>query len=915
MEGFCEWKMKHINLGIVAHVDAGKTTLTEALLYKTGNLRRLGRVDTGDSFLDTNDQERERGITIFSKQAELKTDDINITLVDTPGHVDFSAEAECVLQILDYCILVVSAAEGIRGHTLTLWSLLEKYNVPVIVFVNKMDQPGADKDAVMADLRDRFSDSFLDMSDAYTGDEGFTFDSEILENIAMCDEALMEEYLDSLDASVISPFRIAVLIKERKLVPVFFGSALKLEGMDALWRGLSDYTVEEEYPDDFAARVFKISRDTSGNRLTHLKVMGGSLKVREIIGEEKINQLRVYSGDRFETVQECAAGHIVAVTGLNNTVMGMGLGALRGVNTPLMEPVLNYRVVSDDGTDDATLLSYLKILEEEDPQLTISFEENTKEIRVRVMGDIQLQVLTRTMKDRFGCSVVFDTGSVVYKETIANAVEGVGHFEPLRHYAEAHLILTPMPRGSGMSYDTDCSEDILSRNWQRLILTHLKERMHRGVLTGAPITDMKITLITGRAHLKHTEGGDFRQATYRAVRQGLMCARSVLLEPYYYYRIELPTVNVGRAMTDLERMNGSPSAPEIEGDTAVLTGTAPVVCIQNYAEELAIYSGGMGNISLSLAGYEECHNAKEVIEASGYLPEADLKNTPDSVFCAHGAGVIVSWNEVRTYMHVESPVYVGEDGCVIASGEGDRNYEGENREGESFAANRMIKAEASHSTSIGTDEIDAILNRTFYANSDSSAAAASERRKGVGDKGRVVSTGGQVRDPYADYRYSPVERRKKYLVVDGYNIVHAWNELKELAAVNLDSARDRLIDIMSNLQGVSDSEIILVFDAYKVKGRTRGTQKIQNLTIVYTSQDETADSYIERFAAKNGRTNDVTVATSDNLEGSVAFGSKCNIMSAPEFYRYVNSTLEQITQDYRINNREEKVYLDVNISP
>ncbi|HCM91671.1 MAG TPA: translation elongation factor G, partial [Lachnospiraceae bacterium] len=655
--------MKHINIGIVAHVDAGKTTLTEALLYKTGSIRHLGRVDAKDTFLDTNEQERERGITIFSKQARLRMGSLDITLVDTPGHVDFSAEAESVLQVLDYCILIISAADGIKGRTLTLWSLLKEYDIPTFIFVNKMDQPGASADAVMAELKDRLSDACLDVSHACIDRDGqdaeggpgrpFSFTDEDYENIAMCDEGLMEEYLESMEP--IDDERIAGLIRERKLFPVFFGSALKLEGVDGLMAGLSSYTLEDEYATDFAARVFKITRDPAGNRLTHIKILGGNLNNKDLIGEEKVQQIRIYSGDKFEAVASAGAGQIVAVTGLNETRMGMGLGALRGTNLPLMEPVLNYKVSADDGTDTAVLLKDLRILEEEDPQLIISYEEDVKEIRAAVMGEVQLEVLKRTVLDRFHVSVVFDTGTVVYKETVAEAVEGVGHYEPLRHYAEAHILISPMPRGSGITYDSVCSEDILDRNWQRLILTHLKERMHKGVLTGSVITDVKFTILTGRAHLKHTEGGDFRQATYRAVRQGLMSTRSILLEPYFFYRIELPSDSVGRAMTDLERMKGKPQAPMIEGDRAVLTGTAPAVCIRNYAKDLAAYTKGEGAISLSLAGYEECHNADEVIESMGYIPEADLRNSPDSVFCAHGAGFVVPWNEVRDYMHVESP--------------------------------------------------------------------------------------------------------------------------------------------------------------------------------------------------------------------------------------------------------------------
>ncbi len=923
--------MKHINIGIVAHVDAGKTTLTEALLYKTGSIRHLGRVDAKDTFLDTNEQERERGITIFSKQARLRMGSLDITLVDTPGHVDFSAEAESVLQVLDYCILIISASDGIKGHTLTLWSLLEEYDIPTFIFVNKMDQPGASADAVMAELKDRLSDACLDVSHAYIDRDGqdvergpdrpFSFTDEDYENIAMCDEGLMEEYLESMKP--IDDERIAGLIRERKLFPVFFGSALKLEGVDGLMAGLSSYTLEDEYATDFAARVFKITRDTAGNRLTHIKILGGNLNNKDLIGEEKVQQIRIYSGDKFEAVASAGAGQIVAVTGLNETRMGMGLGALRGTNLPLMEPVLNYKVSADDGTDTAVLLKDLRILEEEDPQLIISYEEDVKEIRAAVMGEVQLEVLKRTVRDRFHVSIAFDTGTVVYKETVAEAVEGVGHYEPLRHYAEAHILISPMPRGSGITYDSICSEDILDRNWQRLILTHLKERMHKGVLTGSVITDVKFTILTGRAHLKHTEGGDFRQATYRAVRQGLMSTRSILLEPYFFYRIELPSDSVGRAMTDLERMKGKPQAPMIEGDRAVLTGTAPAVCIRNYAKDLAAYTKGEGTISLSLAGYEECHNADEVIESMGYIPEADLRNSPDSVFCAHGAGFVVPWNEVRDYMHVESPdisIYLKDAGDIDGAGSdelaGSSGDDADDLDGQfnglprGRRARRLEKAGGSGPVSLGTDEIDAILNKTFYSNSGTSARAAAEKRKGVGaEKSKVVSTGGYVKDPYENYKYKPVPKKDKYLVVDGYNIVHAWSELKELAAINLDGARDRLIDIMSNLKGAIDDEIILVFDAYKVKGRTASEQKIGNVKVVFTEEDETADSYIERFAAENGRKYDVTVATSDNLEGGLARGSSCRLISARELERYARDRVQELTGNYTAANREGKIYL------
>ncbi|MBR4719026.1 MAG: TetM/TetW/TetO/TetS family tetracycline resistance ribosomal protection protein [Lachnospiraceae bacterium] len=894
-------RKKHINLGIVAHVDAGKTTLTEAILYKTGVLRAPGRVDSRDTFLDTDEQERERGITIFSKQAQLCAGDLDITLLDTPGHVDFSAEAESVLQVLDYCILIISADDGVKGHALTLWSLLEQYNVPVYIFINKLDRTGMNKEAVLKDIQAGLSDCCVDFSHAPDLTE------EDYEMIAMCDEALMDEYLET--GRPIGDERIAQLIKQRKLFPVFSGSALKLEGVDELIEGLDRYTAMDMYPDEFAVRVYKITRDEHGNRLTHLKITGGCLRNKDMLGEEKVNQIRIYSGEKYKTVSELGAGYICAVTGLGNTRMGMGLGMLSGTNTPILEPVLNYRVNANDGTDDSILLGNLRILEEEDPQLIISFEENTKEIHARVMGSVQLEVLQRTVKDRFDISVAFDTGNVVYKETIKYPVEGVGHFEPLRHYAEVHLLLEPGARGSGLIFDSVCSEDVLDRNWQRLILTHLREKMHKGVLTGAPITDMKMTLITGRAHLKHTEGGDFRQATYRAVRQGLMSTESVLLEPYYFYRIDLPYDNVGRAMTDIEKMAGTVEAPQIEGNRAVLTGRAPVKCIGNYARELSAYTRGSGNISLSLAGYDLCHNAQEVIEASGYLPEADIRNTPDSVFCAHGAGFTVPWNEVRDYMHVESPDSIR---MLIEGNPYGKDYEDEVTP-EGFMAKRTEPAEGNSGTSVslGTDEIDAILNKTFYSNSTTSARAEAEKRKGVGSntKGRVVSTGGNISNSYDDYKYNPVGRRNKYLVVDGYNVIFAWQELRSLAELNIDSARDRLVDIMSNFCGATEGEVILVFDAYKVRGRNTSVDSSDRFKVVYTGEDETADQYIEKFASSYGRKYDVTVVTSDNLEQVIARGSGCRLISSREFESMVKDEINRLTDAYAGNSNDSKAYI------
>ena len=903
--------MKHINLGIVAHVDAGKTTLTEAMLYKAGNIRQPGRVDSGDTFLDTGEQERERGITIYSKQAELYFGEFGITLLDTPGHVDFSAEAESVLQVLDYCILVIGADDGVKGHTMTLWSLLKEYGIPVYIFINKLDRPGMDRAAVLSQIREKLDDNCLDFAHAVTDDTANgrnipAFTDEDYESIAMCDEKLMDEYLSS--GEPIKDGQIAELIVQRKLFPVLSGSALKLDGVEALIAALDRFTVVKEYPSEFAARVYKITRDAQGNRLTHIKITGGVLHGRDQIGDEKINQIRIYSGEKYETVPELAAGRICTVTGLNTSRQGMGLGALKGTNTPILEPVLCYRVSADDGTDDSVLLGRLRTLEEEDPQLKVEFDENNRQILLRIMGTVQLEVITETMKKRFGTSVIFDTGSVVYKETIVSAVEGVGHYEPLRHYAEAHILLEPQPRGSGLSFDTVCSEDVLDRNWQRLILTHLKEKAHRGVLTGAPVTDMKMTLLTGKAHLKHTEGGDFRQATYRAVRQGLMYAKSILLEPYYYYRIELPVDSVGRAMTDIENMKGRVEAPQIEGDQAVLTGTAPVVCIGNYAKELASYTRGTGSLSLSIAGYDLCHNPEEVIEAAGYLPESDIRNSPDSVFCAHGAGFVVPWNEVYDNMHLphaydpEKDERRAGDGEMMTNAEGDNGF-GTDRDTGGFRARLNENGKAggqSTGGAIGTDEIDSILNKTFYANSDSTVKEEAEKRKGVGKTSgaNVVSTGGKISDPYDDFKYSPVKKREKYLLVDGYNVIYAWKELRELAGTNIDGARDRLTDIMHNYSGAVDSNVVLVFDAYKVKGRAASETVNGNFRVVYTGEDETADRYIERFANLNGRKYEITVATSDRLEQIITRGNNCYLLSSRELEAVVMDELNRLMKGY-----------------
>ena len=894
--------MKHINIGIVAHVDAGKTTLTEALLYKTGSIRHLGRVDARDTFLDTNEQERERGITIFSKQARLKIGSLDITLVDTPGHVDFSAEAESVLQVLDYCILIISAADGIKGHTLTLWSLLEEYDIPTFIFVNKMDQPGASADAVMAELKDRLSDACLDLSHAYVGTDArvdgyesgeahlsgaetgiklkdlFAYADEDYENIAMCDEGLMEEYLESMEP--IDDERIAGLIRERKLFPVFFGSALKLEGVDGLMAGLSSYTKEDEYAPDFAARVFKITRDPSGNRLTHLKILGGTLNNKDLVGDEKVQQIRIYSGNKFEAVTSAGAGMIAAVTGLNNTRMGMGLGTLRGTNLPLMEPVLNYKVSADDGTDTAVLLRNLRILEEEDPQLIISYEEDVKEIRISVMGEVQLEVLKRTVWDRFHESICFDTGTVVYKETVAEAVEGVGHYEPLRHYAEVHLWLEPLPPGSGMVFGSDVSTDDLALNWQRLILTHLNEKIHRGVLTGAPLTDMRITLIAGRAHLKHTEGGDFRQATYRAVRQGLMKARSVLLEPYLSLEVTVPQDCLGRVMNDLSLMGGSPGSPEdAEDGFSRVRATVPASACRNYARDLSAQTKGLGRMSAAFAAYLPCADAEKVIAEKAYDPLRDLANSPDSVFCSHGAGVTVPWDQVEQYMHL--PLR-------------------EERKQSPEPAFRIPSAARAPSAD-EEETLRLIFEKTY------GPAKTRQLMAPVPKEAPAEQPAGEKKEPSPD---------GEILLVDGYNVLYAWEEWAGLLRDSFEAARMQLTELLCDYAAVTGREVILVFDAYKVRGNPGSAQKYKNIYVVYTREAQTADAYIEKTTLLARNRARIRVVTSDRPEQLIALGNEALRTSAREFRREVTavegSIAEFLSKNYRPGTERslERLYKD-----
>ncbi len=855
--------MKKLVIGILAHVDAGKTTLSEAMLYKCGSIRSLGRVDNRDAFLDTFTLERERGITIFSKQAKMKVTDADITLLDTPGHVDFSSEMERTLQVLDYAILVINGADGVQGHTATLWSLLKKYKIPVFLFVNKMDQIGTDPKKLLEELQFRLSENCIDFSEK---------SEKIYEQMAMTEEAALEQFLEQ---GKLEDDTIRELISERKIFPCFFGSALKLTGVDAFLEGLGAYTKGKQFPEEFGAKVFKITRDEQGNRLTFMKITGGSLKVKSILyGEEKVNQIRIYSGEKYEVTGEVQAGDVCAVTGPMETFAGQGIGVEEATGVPILEPVLTCQILLPDGCDAAVMLPKLRQLEEEDPQLHIVWKESLQEIQAQIMGEVQIEILKSLILERFGVSVEFGTGNIVYKETIQNAVEGVGHFEPLKHYAEVHLLLEPAEAGSGLSFFTDCSEDMLAKNWQRLILTHLEEKEHKGVLTGSGITDMKITLVAGRAHQKHTEGGDFRQATYRALRQGLKQAESVLLEPYYEFRLEVPEAVIGRAMTDLEKRSGTFEMAGNQDGTAVLNGVVPAVTMQDYQKEVHAYTKGQGRLFLTLKGYLPCHNAEEVIERIGYDSERDMENPTSSVFCAHGAGYVVEWDQVKEYMHVDS-------GIVFP----DRFDES----GEAEAEKQKTHASCVELT-IGTEEIDQILERTFHANTKEKANGRERtpwRRKGAAIPARTT-----------EWKPRPIEKKEEYLLVDGYNIIFAWNELSELAKINIDSARGQLLDILCDYQAMKGCHLIAVFDAYRVKGHAEELTNYHNIHVVYTKEAETADRYIEKFAHENGRKYKVTVATSDGLEQIIIRGQGCLLMSAREFEEEVARTKQFVREEY-----------------
>lgn len=843
--------MKKIIAGILAHVDAGKTTLAEAMLYRTGKLRKIGRVDHGDTALDTHTLERERGITIFASQAVFSTDKMEVTLLDTPGHVDFSSETERTLGVLDYAILVISGLDGVQSHTLTLWKLLRLYGVPTFVFVTKMDFARKSREEIIENLNSELDGDFVDFGDEAAMSEG----------VALCSESMMEKYLGG---ETVDEREIAEAIKLRQVFPCFFGSGLKLDGIDEFIDALEKYTIQPEYSEAFGAKVFKISHDPQGVRLTHIKVTGGSIKVREMIGDEKISGIRIYSGAKFTTADEGKSGEICALTGLDKTHNGQGLGFEAAGERPTLEPVMNYRVVLPDGCDADTILPKLRELEEEDPQLHVTWNSHLKEIHVGLMGDVQAEILKSIVAERFGVKIDIDSGRVMYRETIENKVEGIGHYEPLRHYAEVHLIMEPLPRGSGLVFRTDCSEDTLDRNWQRLILMHLGEKQHLGVLTGSPITDMRITLAAGRAHIKHTEGGDFRQATYRAVRQGLMQAKSKLLEPYFSFRLEVPSEQIGRAINDIRMRSGSFDSPEESGGISVLRGRAPVTELNGYASEVAAYTGGRGRLYCESAGYDDCHNAEKVIAELAYDPEADLENTPDSVFCAHGGGFGVKWNKVGEYMHLES--------CL----EKEKPY--------TPPVNRR-------NLHIDDKELEAIMEREFG------------KPKYELYRPTVKKNDGNQTD-------FEMTERKSYVLVDGYNVIFAWDELKSLADTDLGAARERLMEILCNYSAYTKNNVVLVFDAYKVPGNTGERFDFHNIHVVYTKERELGDVYIEKLISEIGKNDRVRVVTSDNLIQLSAVRFGVLRMSAAEFEREVDSVHAKISKfldEIREKNPKTKI--------
>ncbi len=867
--------MKKLVIGILAHVDAGKTTLSESLLYLSGKIGKLGRVDNKDAYLDTFELERARGITIFSKQAMLELNGMQVTLLDTPGHVDFSAEMERTLSVLDYAILVISGADGVQGHTKTLWRLLKFYHIPVFLFINKMDQLGTNRTALLNQIKTQLDDGCIDFSQE--------MGEEFKEQLAMCEEEMMEAFLEH---GSIEEEQIKKAIKMRKVFPCYFGSALKLEGIDAFMEGITKYVTIPSYPEEFGAKIFKIARDEQGNRLTYMKITGGTLKVKDVLSnhdwEEKVNQIRIYSGQKYEAIGQVGAGTVCCVIGLSKTKAGEGLGIEKVSELPILEPVLSYRVILPSGCDPRVILPKLRQIEEEEPLLHIVWEEQLQEIKVQIMGEVQTEILRSLVESRYGITIDFDEGRIVYKETIQDTVEGVGHFEPLRHYAEVHLLLEPGEPGSGLQFDTDCSEDILGKSWQKLILTHLEEKAHKGVLTGSDITDIRITLVSGRAHNKHTEGGDFREATYRAVRQGLKEAKSILLEPYYSFQLELPKNMVGRAMTDIEKRYGTSEIHQTNEETSVLIGTAPVITMQNYQKEVMAYTKGQGKLFCSLKGYEPCHNEAQVIENIGYDSELDLLNPTGSVFCAHGSGFLVKWNEVKNYMHVES-------------------YQKNKKE----SLNEVIQNNpkpVTEETWVTTEEIDQIIQSTFYKNQGKKSVW---KREKTARQSYYESISGKSKAP---------EKKEEYLLVDGYNIIFAWPELQILAKDNMDAARSKLMDILSNYQAIRQCKIIAVFDAYRVQGHAEEIISYHNIYMVYTKEAQTADQYIERFAHDNKNKLKVVVATSDGLSQIIIRGAGSELLSARELKEEIDRANETTKQVYTDKQEKNKNYIMDNLS-
>ena len=905
--------MKKLVIGILAHVDAGKTTLSEELLYLCGEIRKIGRVDHGDAFLDTYELEKERGITIFSKQALLKTENMEVTLLDTPGHVDFSAEMERTLQVLDYAILVINGMDGVQSHTMTLWRLLERYQIPTFLFVNKMDQQGTDHDALLNDLKQHLHENCVDFGRTQDTDYGmYELTPEQLENIAVCEEDLLETYLET---DIVEDRDIVRLIVQRKIFPCYFGSALKEKGVKDFWNGVQKYTAEPKRPTEFGAKVFKIARDEQGNRLTYMKITGGSLKVKTLLSsnsngqslpgrkaeeaawEEKADQIRLYSGAKYELTSEAEAGTVCAVTGLTRTYPGEGLGIEQESELPILEPVLNYQIILPDDCDPHQMLQKLRQLEEEEPQLHILWDSQFSEIHAQLMGEVQIEILKKLIWDRFHVAVEFGAGSIVYKETVAEPVEGVGHFEPLRHYAEVHLLIEPGEPGSGCQFFTACSEDVLARNWQRLILTHLEEKEHIGVLTGSPLTDVQITILTGRAHAKHTEGGDFRQATYRAVRQGLRKARNILLEPYYEFRLEVPAEMIGRAMADVQKMQGTFDAPEVEGETAILKGTAAVAQMRDYQKEVVSYTHGTGKLFCSLKGYAPCKNQDEVVQNIGYDPEADLENPTGSVFCAHGAGFVVPWDQVEAYMHLQSGVDMDEldseswyEDVESAQNPGTA-VDNTNISGNISGKNGKFSYSGSYEEE---EELQAIFERTF---------GPMKRDRTAFQKKTVHSS-----TPATRYRAGK-PRQEEYLLVDGYNIIFSWEELNELAKENIHAACDKLMDILSNYQGYRKCTLILVFDAYKVEGHVEEIITYHNIYVVYTKEAETADQYIEKTVHRIGRQYQVTVATSDGLEQVIIMGQGAHRISAQGLKKEIEDTEKTAREEWYQRRQSSKTYL------